>query len=544
MVIDVILLNGESELFSWSYGQVHAALPSVKSVYQKLDTIKHKKDVDFVCIWDAKLGKLHYHLLSKIFSTSGQVWHAGYDLGTQGNPEFLKYVDPVSMFNTEPQHNCTYVSWRLSLRACIMRHEVLTTLAHLNPYFFSLDMAGLEMGFRFYQKGIIILNTPEMLPYNKNLTPISPPLVEQLYFVKCSFGISWLRWCLMRYYLTKSSSLYRLQKMYRQVSNTQVPSYKVSHYPHAPAKFSSTHPSNPKISVIIPTLSRYSYLYTVLRQLETQSISPFEIIIIDQSPISQRETDLSGKFPKLPLKHIYQDIPGQCSARNTGINTSNGDFLLFIDDDDDKIPADFLEQHYATLKAYNAGVSCGVVDEKDASPLPFNFSFLRLSDVLPTNNCLIAKNMLNKSGLFDLAYDNGMRADFDLGIRLYLSGCIMILNPKIRVFHHKATSGGLRFHNMRKVTYSSSRTKLFHLHLPSVSEWYLACRHFSREQVQEMMWHRVFGTFVIKGTYIKKILRLSIAFILLPFTLWQVRLRMQQAKQMLNKFPQIPINSN
>ncbi|MEJ7712205.1 MAG: hypothetical protein WKF84_20670 [Pyrinomonadaceae bacterium] len=61
--------------------------------------------------------------------------------------------------------------------------------------------------------------------------------------------------------------------------------------------------------------------------------------------------------------------------------------------------------------------------------MPEAFTYLRASDT-PTNNTLIRKDVLSKSGLFDLAYDRGQRADGDLGMRIYLSGAVMILRSE------------------------------------------------------------------------------------------------------------------
>ena len=43
---------------------------------------------------------------------------------------------------------------------------------------------------------------------------------------------------------------------------------------------------------------------------------------------------------------------------------------------------------------------------------------------------MIRKSLLQDSGLFDLAYDRGQRADHDLGMRLYLNGAFMVRTPQ------------------------------------------------------------------------------------------------------------------
>src|SRR6185295_13694100 len=133
-------------------------------------------------------------------------------------------------------------------------------------------------------------------------------------------------------------------------------------------------------------------------------------------------------------------------------------------------------------------VSCGVADEDGAGPLPAAFRLTRTSDVFPTNNSMIRKSALAGSGLFDLAYDRGARADADLGMRLYLAGHLMVLNSDIHVLHRHAPSGGLRTHGARVITYASSRKRIWHRHVPATTEIYLARRYFSAAQVREMFW--------------------------------------------------------
>jgi GT2 family glycosyltransferase len=174
-----------------------------------------------------------------------------------------------------------------------------------------------------------------------------------------------------------------------------------------------------------------------------------------------------------------------------------------------------------------------------AGPLPYQFTYERASDVFPTNNALVRREVLNRSGLFDLAYDRMSRADGDLGMRVYLSGAFMVYNPAISVLHHHAPRGGLRTHKARVITYASSRSRLLHRHLPSVSELYLEMRYFSIRQQREAQWTRVFGTFAAHGSVYRKLLKIVIGLALLPNTLLRIRQAYRRAVLMLDKFPQI-----
>jgi len=273
--------------------------------------------------------------------------------------------------------------------------------------------------------------------------------------------------------------------------------------------------------------------------MRQQTVSPLEIIVVDQTARERRDCNLAQQFCDLPLKIIFQDEPGQCSSRNVGLQKAAGDYILFIDDDDE-VPPNLIEAHLRTVAWFGAEVSSGVADEVGAGPLPADFRLLRISDVFPTNNTLVHREALGRSGLFDLAYDRRQRADGDLGMRVYLSGSLMVLNPVISVLHHHAASGGLRNHKARTVTYAMSRTGAFSRALTSASEVYLAHRYFPATHSREMLWQSILGTFSIRGGFCRRFLKATISALCLPQTLWLVRSRRREGMQMLDAFPRIP----
>ena len=70
------------------------------------------------------------------------------------------------------------------------------------------------------------------------------------------------------------------------------------------------------VSVVIPTLNRYTYLKDVLEDLEKQDYENFEVIIVDQSEPFQKE--FYDQFD-LNIHLIYQEEKALWLARNTAI---------------------------------------------------------------------------------------------------------------------------------------------------------------------------------------------------------------------------------
>jgi glycosyltransferase involved in cell wall biosynthesis len=88
------------------------------------------------------------------------------------------------------------------------------------------------------------------------------------------------------------------------------------------------------ISVIICTYNRANLLKRALNSLARQSVKDFEIIIVDDgSEDNTCEICNSFKDRITSLKYIYVKNSGLSYARNVGIKSSTGDYILFTDDD-------------------------------------------------------------------------------------------------------------------------------------------------------------------------------------------------------------------
>lgn len=92
---------------------------------------------------------------------------------------------------------------------------------------------------------------------------------------------------------------------------------------------SSKEDRTPLLSVVIPTLNRPEDLNKTLLDLGQQNFIDFEVIIIDQS--DQTHTQFSDF--QLDLIYHHEPIPSASRARNLGLETARGKYVLFLDDD-------------------------------------------------------------------------------------------------------------------------------------------------------------------------------------------------------------------
>lgn len=200
-------------------------------------------------------------------------------------------------------------------------------------------------------------------------------------------------------------------------------------------------------SAIIPTINRYDYLAKAIQSLLDNPRPPSEIIIVDQTPSSARIPGYYDNFDRSIVKVFYEDIAGQCRARNRAVKEASREWLLLFDDDSEAWP-EMITEHIALLERSLADVSTGVslAPWKDRSYIKDDINFYHVSSVLDTGNCFLKRDVIREIGMFDPAFDRGSGADDNLGKRLYLSGKVIVFNPAAIRTHHKASSGGLRVH--------------------------------------------------------------------------------------------------
>ena len=87
------------------------------------------------------------------------------------------------------------------------------------------------------------------------------------------------------------------------------------------------------ISVVIPTYNRKELLKRSIDSVINQTIKPSEIIIVDDGSNDGTEAMVKKNYDSLKL--IKQKNKGASAARNSGIRASSGEWICFLDSDDE-----------------------------------------------------------------------------------------------------------------------------------------------------------------------------------------------------------------
>ena len=126
--------------------------------------------------------------------------------------------------------------------------------------------------------------------------------------------------------------------------------------------------NHPVFSIITPTFKRLSLLKRNILSVRNQTFENYEHIIIDDAndPETDRLVNIFSDDRIVLLHHEFSKGAG--ASYNTGIKASRGQFIVFLDDDDEYMPC-FLRKMYQKFSnaKHNVGfILPGVSKIKDA----------------------------------------------------------------------------------------------------------------------------------------------------------------------------------
>ncbi|MBN8650214.1 MAG: glycosyltransferase family 2 protein [Cytophagales bacterium] len=516
MTID--LIADASWQGEWPWGKVYKSDFSILALQQVVEQILDQSSVGYLYFYKGDVLPEGINCIGECAVKPNRIYTGHYI----AFPDLLSYSVPLSFFNFKPfDSKKEYSTWLVSLENCLIDKALLKSY-FLDARFDSLAGAGAWWTFQQLFSGAIIRYTPR-LKYQQEIQPI--PVSDQMRIIQYFMGLKWGLWTCIRLLITGKffSGFKGTRILLRLKSQQPLPVNAIDYKGWRQA----TLPANPKVSVLIPTVDRYPYLFKMLEQLKLQTLKPLEILVIDQT---QEESRRAITMEGLPLRVFTMLEAGQCRSRNLGLQHTTGDYILFLDDDDEVYP-ELIEDHLRNLAYFDADVSCGLCQEPGQGEAPKHFRMIRMADIFSTNNGMLKRKLLEQAGNFDMVYDRGQKADGDLGARLYRSGALLVMNPEIKVIHHRAPSGGLRKHNVRKVTYASSRNTVTHFRLPHVTELYFNLKNLTKVQQREYRWHSIVGTFSIRGNMLKKLLKIGWALVCLSGNLLELRRRSNMASR-------------
>ena len=115
----------------------------------------------------------------------------------------------------------------------------------------------------------------------------------------------------------------------------------------------------PVVSVVIPTFDRAGYLARAIDSVVAQSFVDWELIVVDDGSTDETHDVIDRYAKRLGGRLVYlkQRNHGSSHARNAGIEASAGQFVAFLDSDDEYLPTKLSRQ----LELFTARPDLGLV---------------------------------------------------------------------------------------------------------------------------------------------------------------------------------------
>ena len=179
------------------------------------------------------------------------------------------------------------------------------------------------------------------------------------------------------------------------------------------------------ISVIVPTYNRAHQLPRTLDSILCQSCSPKEIIVVDDGSTDETLALMTSEYPEIVF--IQQQNTGVSSARNVGIKRASGDWIAFLDSDDEWLPEKLEIQMKALYENPEIKIchtnEIWIRNGKRVNPKKKHEKFggwifqkcLPLCCISPSS-VIIHKSIFKEIGLFD--YSLPVCEDYDLWLRI------------------------------------------------------------------------------------------------------------------------------
>ncbi len=197
------------------------------------------------------------------------------------------------------------------------------------------------------------------------------------------------------------------------------------------------------VSIVIPTYKRYDLIERAIKSAINQTYKNIEIIVVDDnikdSEERKKTEEIIKRYPDVKYYKNSENLGGSLT-RNKGIELSNGEFIAFLDDDDEFYPNKIekqLEYYYRLDNEKIAIIYCYVQDinqfgekgKQCCKDYEGNALFEHMAYFIATTSTwLCKKEILENVGGFD---DVPSQQDTTLLLKLLANGYEVYRVPEI-----------------------------------------------------------------------------------------------------------------
>jgi glycosyltransferase involved in cell wall biosynthesis len=205
----------------------------------------------------------------------------------------------------------------------------------------------------------------------------------------------------------------------------------------------------PRITVVLPVFNHERYVEETLHSLFAQTCSDFEIVAVDDGS-TDTSVEVLNRF-RSQVTIIKGSHAGPAAARNRAIETTDSEFVAFMDADDVCCP-ERLRLSLGKLETENVDLVASALSFIDASGQSLPGEWARPAHAakdhwgallernwIGTPSVMLRRKILDSTGLFDEGFTHA--EDYDLWLRLGRAHSIgYIDSPLIQCRRHDANT--------------------------------------------------------------------------------------------------------
>ncbi|HEY9693247.1 MAG TPA: glycosyltransferase family A protein [Oculatellaceae cyanobacterium] len=158
------------------------------------------------------------------------------------------------------------------------------------------------------------------------------------------------------------------------------------------------------VSVIIPVYNGELYLAEAIESVLAQTYQQIEIIVIDDGS-TDRTAEIAQGFSL--VQYYYQSNSGTGTARNYGVNISQGEFLAFLDADDIWVENKLTLQMQAFKNHPELDIIFGQVQQFYSPGLPENMKNKIFCDRRLMPGCIPSAMLIKRNAFFHVGEFEG-----------------------------------------------------------------------------------------------------------------------------------------
>jgi len=273
-------------------------------------------------------------------------------------------------------------------------------------------------------------------------------------------------------------------------------------------KNDSARNKSPLVSVVIPTYRRSESLLRAIRSVLNQTYDNIELIVINDNQKDSKEygdvTKIINSFSERIKYVCHEGNKGGAAARNTGIAASEGEYIAFLDDDDEFCSEKILLQvkRMSELDDSWGGCYCGYeriidgncfqrISQYDEGNILSNLLKLENS-IAAGSTLLIKKVVVDDLGGFDESFIR--HQDWEFMVRFfskYKLSCVPRILVKLHIDDRRNSPSAATLENTKEEFFRKFQTTIMNLppqdqklifkrHMLEVCKAFIAERSFKK----------------------------------------------------------------